>query len=174
MKIVERGGRLSRTLPSCTMGRIISGRCGHRGLRGRSKFGGRAGRVAHPYTPLNRILCRAGPVCPAACLAPHSLSCHCEPSRRLVWQSVLCLRRGTFCQQRQKVPKERRQNQGFGILCAYRREVDAKFSLAQSDFTNFLCFRMVSASLFAPRSCGGTGMLSAPTVAAGCPHPAAR
>ncbi len=29
-----------------------------------------------------------------------------------------CLRRGTFCHQRQKVPKERRQNQWFWIPCA--------------------------------------------------------
>ena len=29
-----------------------------------------------------------------------------------------CLRRGTFCQQRQKVPKERRQNQWFWNPCA--------------------------------------------------------
>ena len=33
-------------------------------------------------------------------------------------RGMLCLRRHTFCQQRQKVCKKRRQNQGFEILSA--------------------------------------------------------
>ena len=42
-----------------------------------------------------------------------------------------CLRRGTFCHQRQKVPKERRQNQWFWIPCAgVVREVSGPFNPA--------------------------------------------
>ena len=42
-----------------------------------------------------------------------------------------CLRRGTFCHQRQKVPKERRQNQWFWNPCAVVvRKVSKIFTLA--------------------------------------------
>ena len=84
---------------------------------------------------------------------------------------VLCLRRGTFCQQRQKVPKERRQNQGFGILCAGRvqlspQPVSHANGVLQNPFRAFawpLRLQPLAADA-GPRWSGAAGMAAASTV----------
>ena len=63
----------------------------------------------------------------------------------------VCLRRDTFCQQRQKVSKERRQNQGFGILSAAEvLTVSVPFSHANRN-KQTLCFAFASSLRLPPR-----------------------
>ncbi len=71
------------------------------------------------------IVCRAGCPQPAPPLLP-PLSLRSQCAHRLRQSAIpyaaplisTCLQRDTFCQQRQKVSKDRRQNQGFEILSA--------------------------------------------------------
>ena len=91
----------------------------------------RQGTRALPYkTP-----CRAGPMCPAAnnrCISGnmslrasdrrHWCGNPYSPARTFCTRK--CLRRSTFCQQRQKVPKERHQNLWF--WAAGRKEFSAR------------------------------------------------
>ena len=68
---------------------------------------------------------------------------------------MFCLRRGTFCQQRQKVPKERRQNQGFEILPRLKRILCGNPPATQTKCSSLPpCFRIVSAPTSAGRSRG--------------------
>ena len=90
-----------------------------------------------------------------------------------------CLRRGTFCHQRQKVPKERRQNQWFWNPCAgVVRKVSGPFAPANNSVQTRLvllhCLRLYPPRR-APRLCclGITGLPPASTVfgASGTPPP---
>ena len=83
--------------------------------------------------------------CPPQQGHPHSLALH----------PLSCRPRGTFCQQRQKVTKERRQNQGFEILCAAGLPSAWKPSATRTGRAGLSsCFRIVSASTAAGRSRG--------------------
>ena len=81
-----------------------------------------------------------------------------------------CLRRDTFCQQRQKVSKDRRQNQGFEILSAAEVPTVSIFSLhanrsSQNSYLSFASsLRLIPRR--APRLCcpGLTGIIFASTV----------
>ena len=83
--------------------------------------------------------------CPPQQGHPHSLALH----------PLSCRPRGTFCHQRQKVPKEHRQNQGFEILprleCVPRGHPPAP----RTNLSSLLsCFRIAPASTAAGRSRG--------------------
>ena len=69
--------------------------------------------------------------------------CHCERIRRPVQQSASFVPRHTegvalsFFGER-KYPKNAAKTNGFGILCAYRRDENGKFPLAQSGVANLI------------------------------------
>ena len=99
---------------------------------------------------------------------------HTPPHGRRAASVVICLRRSTFCQQRQKVPKERRQNQGFEILSAAEVPT-ARFSIHHANRSaQNSCLAFASSLRLiprrAPRSCwpDGTGLPSASTVRPPC------
>ena len=106
-----------------------------------------------------------------------------------LWQSVplrrascTCkrLRRGTFCQQRQKVPKERRQNQGFEILSATEVLIVSVPSCPTNRITQISCRAFASSLRLtprrAPRLCWPieTGSLCVCRAAGSAPHPPGR
>ena len=124
--------------------------------------------------------CRAGPMCPAARCTPCK-PCHCEPVTDVtgvaIRNTLRCAASARKCRpwlpfflQRKKGRKERRQNQGFGILSALEvPSASVPFGPANRDVQN-LCLAFVWSLRLIPRRAlrlcwsGGTGKICASTV----------
>ncbi len=137
----------------------------------------RRGRCPHRPLPYSLSPVGRGDHTPPPGIAPQLMKkpCHCEGAPR-PWQSVspalrlLCLRRLPFFLRQKKGRKERRQNQGFGILFAAGvSSASVSSYLADRDVQNLHLASAWPLRLIprrATRLCwpGGTGKTSAPTV----------
>ena len=128
--------------------------------------------VGLPDDPNHRTPCNAsvgrGALTPPPDIVPHPRQGTRVPPTTA--PLVKCLRRGTFCHQRQKVPKERRQNQWFWNPCAGTvRKVSGPFDPANKTVQTrpvlSHCLRFYPPRC-APRLCclGITGLPPASTV----------